>query len=98
VEARVAPAGAEELRRRRFAHIASILFWLFAVCFGVAALQVSVALRSNLVWVDYRGQAVPLTSMRHELVFLILAALLSALSAWHWHRALAPRAPAGSDS
>ena len=51
------------------------------------------ALRSNRIWTSYRGAAVSLASMRHELAFLLVAALLCALCAWHWHRALQPRAP-----
>lgn len=85
--------GAQESRRRRFAQIASFLFWFFAVCFGLAALQVAVALRSNRVWTTYRGEPVSIASMRHELAFLLVAALLCALSAWHWHRALQSRTP-----
>jgi len=54
---------------------------------------VVVALRSNRIWTSYRGAAVSLASMRHELAFLLVAALLCALCAWHWHRALQPRAP-----
>jgi hypothetical protein len=85
-----APPSAEEPRRRRFARIAQVLFWLFAACFGLGALQVSVALRSNRVWADYQGHAVSLASMRHELMFLSVAAVLCALAAWHWHRVLHP--------
>jgi uncharacterized membrane protein YidH (DUF202 family) len=77
---------APDPRRRRFALTAQVLFWLFAVCFGLGALQVSVALRSNRVWADYRGHAVSLASMRYELIFLIVAGVLCALAAWHWQR------------
>jgi hypothetical protein len=70
------------------------VLWFFAVCFGLGALQVAVALRSNRVWTTYRGEPVSLASMRQELAFFLLVALLCAFAAWHWHRALQPPAPA----
>jgi uncharacterized membrane protein len=92
------PPATQDLRHPRFARVAQVLFWLFAVCFGLGALQVAVALRSNRVWADYQGHAVSLASMRHELLFLIVAAVLSALGAWHWHRVLHPASRQVSDA
>jgi hypothetical protein len=86
------PEAEEELRRQRFGRVASFLLWFFAVCFAAGALQVAVALHSNRIWRNYRGEAVSVPSMRHELLFLIIAAVLSALAAWHWHRSWARRA------
>jgi ABC-type Mn2+/Zn2+ transport system permease subunit len=88
-----AAAEIEELNRRRFARVASFLLWVFALCFAAGALQVVVALRSNQIWRDVRGNAVSIPSMQYELLFLIVAALIAALLAWYWHRNLRPIAP-----
>jgi cytochrome bd-type quinol oxidase subunit 2 len=85
----------EDVRRQRFGRVASLLLWFFAVCFAAGALQVVVALHSQRIWRNYRGEPVSVPTMRHELLFLIIAALLAALAAWHWHRGWARPGRAG---
>jgi hypothetical protein len=74
--------------RRRFARIAGVIFWVFAVCFGLGALQTVVAMRSNQFWIDALGHALSPASMRYQLIFLLVASVLCGLLAWHWHRLL----------
>jgi hypothetical protein len=73
-------------RRRGFARIASGLLWAFALGLAVAAVQVARALWSHKIWMNYRGDVLSQTTMRWELAFFVVGAILCVLLAWHWHR------------
>ena len=75
-----------EQRRGGFARLAGGLLWAFALGFAVGAVQVARALWSQKVWMNYRGEVISHTTMRGELVFFIVGAILCALLAWRWHR------------
>jgi hypothetical protein len=75
-----------EPRRQGIAGIASGLLWAFALGFAMAAVQVARALWSHKVWTNYRGEVISATTMRYELVFFIVGAIICGLVAWQWYR------------
>jgi asparagine N-glycosylation enzyme membrane subunit Stt3 len=76
----------EQKTRPGFARIASAVLWVLAVVFVLGAAQVSRALWSHKVWVNYRGEVIGSAEMRRELVFYLLATSVCALLAWYWQR------------
>jgi cytochrome bd-type quinol oxidase subunit 1 len=73
-------------QRASFARLASAVLWSLAIAFAVGVVQVSRALLSNRIWINYRGELIAQAEMRRELVFFSLAAVVCALLAWYWHR------------
>jgi hypothetical protein len=75
-----------EVRTRRFARIASGLFWAFTFGFAICTVQSGRALRSDKIWANYRGVIVTAAEMRHSFVFFLSATLVCLLLAIYWHR------------
>ena len=71
---------------RGLARIVSGLLWAFTLGFVLGAVQVARALWSHKIWMNYRGSVVSQATMRGELFFFSLAAVVCGLLAWHWHR------------
>lgn len=72
--------------RPGFAGIASVILWAIALGFAAGAAQVARALWSGKVWMNYRGEFISTTEMRHELILLIAVTIVCALLAWYWYR------------
>ena len=77
---------APEQRRQGFAGVASGVLWAFALGFAMGAVQVARALWSHKVWTNYRGEVISQTTMRYELAFFIVGAIICGLVAWQWYR------------
>ena len=76
-----------EERRRGVARFINAVAWLFGMGAAVGAVQVSRALWSRAVWLDYRGRVVTAAEMWRELVFFALVVIVCAPLAWYGRRA-----------